>query len=273
MDLDQTKPSDLETPFDLEAQRQLRQDLLRWFDQPLGRSLQAMEARYLRHSLDRLYGTVAIQLGHIGRLNLLSTCNAPTRITLDCIPSASNAPVVACSELLPFESKSVDVAVLPHTLDFADDPHEVLREVYRVLSPEGHVVILGFNPFSIWGLWHFIVKRRAKAPWNGKFLALYRVKDWLALLGFEATQGRMLYYRPPIQKSKFRNRLAFMEKIGDRWWPMGAGVYFIVARKRVVGMTPIQPVWQKRNHVVGGATEPAAKVIYPKIPHWLRRGR
>lgn len=266
MHLDQTKPTDLE------AQRQLRQELLQWFDQPLGRSLQALEARHLRQSLDRLYGTVAIQLGRIGRLDLLKNCIAPTRIGLDCIPGTSNAPVLACPEFLPFESKSVDVAVLPHTLDFADDPHEVLREVHRVLSPEGHVVILGFNPFSLWGMWHVVVKRKAKVPWSGKFLALYRVKDWLALLGFEMTQGRMLYYRPPIRKNRLRNRLTFMEKIGDRWWPMGAGVYMIVAKKRVAGMTPLQPLWQKNNHVVGGATEPAAKVIYPKIPHWLHRG-
>ncbi|MDH5648937.1 MAG: class I SAM-dependent methyltransferase [Gammaproteobacteria bacterium] len=251
----------------------LHNQILYWFDQPLGRSLQALEARHIRQALPRLYGTVALQVGRVGRLDLMTTAVPPTRILLDRDIGRSRCSVKGTPDSLPFESKSVDLVILPHTLDFTEQPRQVLREVHRVLSPEGHVIILGFNPMSAWGLWRLIARYRSAMPWRGNFLKLSRIKDWLDLLDFELAQGRMLYYRPPLQKSRFRDRLAFLEKIGDRWWPMGAAVYMVVAKKRVLGMTPLQPSWYGRKAVVSGMAEPAAKVIYPRIPHWLRRDR
>ena len=76
------------------------------------------------------------------------------------------------------------------------------------------------------------------APWCGKFFRLSRIKDWLALLDFETTHGTMLYYRPPLRNEGFMHRLHFLDKMGDRWWPMMAGAYLVVAKKRVLGVTP-----------------------------------
>lgn len=254
------------------GQMSTQKQLLSWFDLPLGRSLQALEARNIRAALSHLYGTVALQLGRVGRLNLMSTAVPPCRILLDCDPGTQVCAVTGEVDNLPFDSKSIDVVVLPHTLDFTDSPKQVLREVHRVLSPEGHVVILGFNPFSVWGLWRWLARYHHNIPWRGNFLRLARIKDWLELLDFKLTEGRMLYYRPPLQKARFRNRLTFMEKIGDRWWPMGAAVYMVVAKKRVLGMTPLQPEWQKKQPLINGLAEPAAKVIYPRVRQWLQRG-
>jgi ubiquinone/menaquinone biosynthesis C-methylase UbiE len=53
---------------------------------------------------------------------------------------------------LPFATQSLDLVVLPHVLEFAAEPHQVLREVERVLIPEGQVIICGFNPSSLWGM-------------------------------------------------------------------------------------------------------------------------
>lgn len=247
-----------------------RRELCKWFDElPLGRSLQTFEANHLRAVLFRLYGTVAVQLGKIGELDIMDGCNAPTRILLDLEHNKNASNVNGRPDELPFESKSVDVAILPHTLDFAESPHQILREVHRVLCGEGHVVITGFNPISVWGLRHLVSKRRQRIPWNANFLALSRIKDWLALLGFEFTQGKMMYYRPPLQNTKIMQRLAFLDNFGDRWLPLTAAVYMVVAKKRVVGMTPIQPKWEQKNVAVAGFnSQPAARVIYPHIPHW-----
>ena len=57
----------------------------------------------------------------------------------------------ATSTRLPFDASSLDLVVLPHALELARDPHLALREVERVLVPEGRVVIVGFNPASLWG--------------------------------------------------------------------------------------------------------------------------
>ncbi len=236
-----------------------RSQLCQWFDSPLGRSLQAHEAHHLRTMLPNLYGTVAAQLGRIGELDLMDACIAPTRILLDDHGGPGSCRVRSTPEELPLDTKSTDVMILPHTLDFCDDPHQVLREVSRVLRPEGHVVILGFNPMSLWGFRRLVARRPRVAPWCGKFFRLSRIKDWLALLDFETTHGMMLYYRPPLGNEGFMQRLHFLDKMGDRWWPMMAGVYLVVAKKRVVGVTPLPLSWKTKRAVAAGATQPAAR--------------
>src|SRR3990167_7897143 len=245
--------------------RQLRE----WFDSPLGRTLQVQEAQHLRAVLPNLYGTVAAQLGQIGQLDLMDACIPPTRILLDHHAGPDGCVVRGQPEALPLDTKSADVLILPHTLDFCDDPHQVLREVSRVLRPEGHVVILGFNPMSLWGFRRLIARRPRVAPWCGKFFHLSRIKDWLALLDFETTHGTMLYYRPPLRNEGFMQRLHFLDKMGDRWWPMMAGIYLVVAKKRVVGVTPLPLSWKTRRAIAAGATQPAARgMILP----FQRRG-
>ena len=226
------------------AELQLREALALWFQSPLGQSLQAAEARRLEAILPQLYATFAIQLGVLGDIDLLASSTAPTRIVCDLRRGFRAPSVCSLAEELPFDGKRANLMLLPHTLDFALDPHQVLREVDRVLMPEGHVIILGFNPLSLWGIWR-LFKQRAHAPWCGHFLQLARVKDWLALLDFEFTHGSMLYYRPPVRRDRWRGRLRFMEQIGDRWWPLGAAVYVIVAKKREAGMTLVGPRWRR----------------------------
>ena len=236
-----------------------RRQLCRWFDSPLGRSLQAHEAHQLRAVLPNLYGTVAAQLGHIGKLDLMDACVAPTRILLEDHDGTGGCRVRSIPEELPLDTKSTDVLLLPHTLDFCDDPHQVLREVSRVLRPEGHVVILGFNPVSLWGFRRLIARRPRTAPWCGKFFRLARIKDWLALLDFETTHGSMIYYRPPLHNEGFMQRLHFLDRMGDRWWPMMAAVYLVVAKKRVVGVTPLPLSWKTKRAISSGAAQPAAR--------------
>jgi SAM-dependent methyltransferase len=260
-----------------------RPHILDWFDTPLGRSLQAVEAHRLRAVLPSLYGTVALQLGQVGKLDLLDACVAPLRVVIEpgvttfqpsCmaeqrLTGVRTVCLRAGADELPIDERSVDVVLLPHTLDFSADPHPVLREVSRVLRPEGHVVILGFNPMSLWGLRRLVARRPRPVPWCAHFFRLSRVKDWLALLDFQYTQGNMLYYRPPLKREPAMDRFYFLELTGDRWWPMMAGVYLIVAKKRVFGMTSLPIEW-KTAKVVGlaGTPKPA---IFGQVSRGLNR--
>ena len=225
-----------------------QQAVYEWFERPLGRSIQAIEVDRLRPVLAGLYAVRAVQIGSIGSFDLLGSCDASSRYVVDTLPGREDescSPVRALPEALPFDSKSIDLVVLPHTLDFSDQPHQVLREVERVLIPEGHVVILGFNPVSLWGLRRLFARRvNRTVPWNANFIGLRRIKDWLALMHFEITGGSMLYYRPPLTNSSLLDRLFLLDRLGDRWWPMMAGIYLLVARKRVAGLTPIRPQWR-----------------------------
>jgi len=232
-----------------------------WFESPLGRSLQALEVNRLREVLPGLFGPTAVLFGAAGPLDWLDGSLAATRIVVDTQVRnavAGNA-LRARGEAVPLASRSVHLAVLPHTLEFADDPHQVLREVARVLMPEGHAVVLGFNPVSLWGLRRLFGFPRHQVPWCGRFFSLGRVKDWLGVLGFSISGGAMLYYRPPCNSESARDRLQFLEPAGDRWWPMFGGVYVIVARKREIGMTPLQPVWRHARALAPSLAEPAAR--------------
>jgi SAM-dependent methyltransferase len=235
--------------------------LLGWFDSALGRSLQAYEAQTLRQVLPKLYGTTALQLGRIGQMDLLDSCVAPTRIVLDLLSDPRDRLVLGQPEALPFDGRSIDTALLPHTLDFCDDPHKVLRETARVLSPEGHIVILGFNPVSLWGLRRSLTRRPRQVPWSGRFYRLARIKDWLALLDFQVTHGNMLFYQPPLAREGVMERMHFLDRMGDRWWPLMAAVYMVVARKRVAGMTPLPLRWKTRRLVGSAITEPSVRGI------------
>ncbi len=170
---------------------------------------------------------------------------------------AVKAQVLMRLEELPFASQSIDLLVLPHALEFADDPHRVLREVERVLMPEGQVVISGFNPISLWGL-RQVVGRSFDAPFlprEGQFLALPRLKDWLKLLGFEVHRGHFGCYRPPFAGDRWQSRFGFMERFGERWWSYGGAVYIVHAIKRVPGMRLIGPAWKDRKRL-GAALHP-----------------
>jgi SAM-dependent methyltransferase len=246
-----------------------RRQLVSWFDQPLGHLLQAAIASHLNTVLSSLYGNVVLQLGRVGHMKLMEGTAAPTQIMLDL--NATTDPdrsVRSHAYALPFEGRSVDIAILPHTLDFAEDPHKVLRELDRVLIPEGHAVIIGFNPFSLWGLRHVFSWKKKQAPWNARFFSAARINDWMSLLGYEVEDTKLLFQRPPVKNQKVMQKLFFLEKLGNRLLPQIAAVYVIVVKKQVLGMTPLQPNWKTSKRFIRGLAEPAAKVIHPQIPQW-----
>ena len=146
---------------------------------------------------------------------------------------------------LPFASQSLDLVVLPHVLEFAAEPHQVLREVERVLIPEGQLIVCGFNPASLWGA-RQLAGRLTGAhflPRDGEFISPRRMKDWLKLLNMEVNRGHFGCYAPPCATEKWLQRYAFMEEGGKRWWPYLGAVYMMHAIKRVKGMRLVGPVW------------------------------
>ena len=212
-----------------------------WLNTPQGQYLLAREQEYFDRSVTDIFGFNAMQLG-LPRHQFLRSSRMPLRFTA---ARDAGAHVLVEQEELPFETGTMDLVLLPHVLEFSKYPHQILREVERMLRPEGNVIISGFNPRSLWGLRR---KFRPKNgyPWCGDFIALSRLKDWLALLGFEIVGGRFACYAPPMLSPKWLHRFHFMEPAGDRWWAVCGGVYYLHAVKRVPGMRLIKPQWNKR---------------------------
>jgi SAM-dependent methyltransferase len=189
-----------------------------------------------------------LQLG-LPELDALRANRMPHRWVATDNPRAGTAAGVALHvdyDALPFDSHSLDLVVLPHTLEIARDPHLALREVDRVLVPEGRVVIVGFNPLSLWALRQRLGQLRARIargatrrlylPSAGEFIGYRRLRDWLRLLSFEVEAGRFGCYLPPVISEQWMRRFDWMEGAGERWWPPFGAVYFVVAVKRVRGM-------------------------------------
>lgn len=235
-----------------------------WLQTPAGRYLLAWEQAHLDREVADVFGYHALQLG-LPELDGLRANRMPHRwVAHDAFvrPDAPNLPLppeasittlppeepvaLHCDyDALPFPAQSLDLVVLPHTLELARDPHETLREVERVLVPEGRAVIVGFNPNSLWGLRHRFgglwrqVAGSGPAPFmpgTGDFIGYWRVRDWLRLLSFEVEHGRFGCWRPPFASERWLQRMNWMEAAGERWWPVLGAVYLVVAVKRVRGM-------------------------------------
>lgn len=218
----------------------IAKSLSEWFATEQGGYVLTREQAYFDHTVGDIFGFNALQIGVPGQ-DFLRNSRMPLRFTAG--NHQGNDVRLICSEL-PFDSASLDLVLMPHVLEFSDNPHQIIREVERVLMPEGNLIISGFNPYSLWGM-HRALGRKQGYPWDAHFIGLTRLKDWLALLGFEVVGGRFGAYAPPFRQQKWLQRAAFMEKAGDRWWAVSGGIYFLHAIKRVPGMRLIKPKWNE----------------------------
>lgn len=261
-----------------------------WFKTPPGEYLLAWERERFDEAVADMFGYHALQLG-LPEIDALRNNRMPHQwLALQGTESAliagshENAnggptPEPAASSLrvallahpaaLPFPENSLDLVLLPHTLELSSDPHATLREVERVLVPEGRVVISGLNPASLWGL----RQRRAHfyrrlgygelfLPEAGEFIGYWRLRDWLRLLSFEVESGRFGCYRPAVSRLASLERFAWLDQIGERWWPIFGAMYFLVAVKRVRGMRLLEPNWKTQK-----AAAQAPAVIANQVRH------
>ena len=222
-----------------------------WLASPPGRYALAWQQEQLDAAVADVFGFHALQCG-LPELDALRDNRMPHRIRAcepcDLLPPNTASLLVDHFEELPIASQSLDLVVLPHVLEFAIDPHQVLREVDRVLRPEGRVIVTGFNPVSLWGARQWAtraVSRQPFLPREGHFIGLPRLRDWFKLLSFELDRGRYGCYRPPCRTQKWLDRTQFMESAGDRWWPICGALYVVAAVKRVRGMRLIGPAWRQ----------------------------
>jgi SAM-dependent methyltransferase len=239
----------------------LEAELYRWFLERPGALLLRQEREAVAAIAPTLFGYQLVQLGLLGPdLDYLAGCPIRSRTVVTTGPATAcgAALVRGVPERLPIAADSADAVVMPHTLDLAGDPPQVLREVERVLIPEGRLVVIGFNPWSLWGL-RRALGSRSSPPWGCHFIGYPRLHDWLSLLGFAVERTDVLMFRPPISHPGLLERLAFLDRQGARLWPRLAGVYVVQAIKRVSTLTPITLPWRRRRLIRASAIEPSAR--------------
>jgi SAM-dependent methyltransferase len=227
-----------------------------WWNTPAGSYLLAWEQRWFCAGVADVFGFHALQMG-LPALDALQTNRMPHR-WLACpaqgadqvlaLEAAAPPRVVSlhCEfDALPFASQSLDLVVLPHALEMARDPHLTLREVERVLVPEGRLMITSFNPASVWALspqprrtsrTDVTGNRRVDWPPRAEMIGFRRLRDWLRLLSFEVEAASFGCFGPKVDNALWQQRWSFLEPLGQRWWPVLGAAYGLTAVKRVRGM-------------------------------------
>ena len=226
------------------SMEQHRRALEHWRETPIGRYVLGTENRMLADGLEGLYGSFGLQLGDWAGRRLFSRQNDQLhRCYVVAAPDvATEGPVDVWADPhhLPIATESVDVVILSHLLERVPHPHPLLREVDRVLISEGRLVVMGFNPYSLWGLRAWFSRSGNAIPRLERLISEHRVRDWLSLLGYDVTDVRYFLCRPPVAQSRLIERLSPL----DRWlrpfaqWTGGG--YVLVARKRVRNLTPLR---------------------------------
>jgi SAM-dependent methyltransferase len=232
-----------------------------WYSSSVGDFLLCDIKSCLDSLLPKLFGYYALQVGYPNhRMDMLAASRVKCRFYLDVTPGPID--LLATADDLPIKEDSLDLILLLHTLDFAQDPHKILREIDRTLIPEGHLVVVGFNPVSWYGFWKVFSGQRNRVPWCGQFYTAARLRDWLSVLGFDVLRNHCLGYRPPIQYSGLQRYLAFTDRVGPRVFPYMGGVNVMLAQKKVATLTPIRPRWlSSRGFMAGNLTEPSTREV------------
>ncbi|HBH35266.1 MAG TPA: hypothetical protein DDW45_02330 [Gammaproteobacteria bacterium] len=239
-----------------------------WFETLYGEYIVNSEAGLLSQWLSQLFGYRMILLGT--RLQIWNRCSQQShirqRIWMNHSDTAGHlqCDILTTMSALPVKSDSIDLVVLFHALDRAEDPRRLIREVERILIPEGRVIIFGFNPYSLFGVWRMLGRRNSPEEMGGHLkVGCRQLMEWLSLLGMEVEEKRYFAFRPPLQKQSALDKVNFMEAAGQKLWPSSGGVYAIQAVKNVATLTPFRPSFHWfRRYSGNGVTAPTTRGIH-----------
>ncbi len=213
-----------------------RNFLFNWYQTPRGKLLKALEADYLKRAITVSCQQTVLQIGGLGWEDEFIDCTLYKYYTildaknLGC-PTARQIQAKAFS--LPLKSDSVDMIIVPHLLEFDSYRFQTMREIERVLKPEGIVLIMNFNPWSIWIRYQFLWERKWSDSWRGHFIGRSRVLDWLKLLNFEVTVSSEFY---------LDNVKSMHGKFITNSSALSSTAYAIKAIKRRYNLIPLTPV-------------------------------
>ncbi|OUR65596.1 methylase [Methylophaga sp. 42_25_T18] len=229
--------------------------MTQWWQSPLGQYVLTQEQGLLQTLSRHFHGYFHVQVD--GGKNILPQVSHANKQAM----MAALADLHGQAEYLPFKCHSVDNLLLPHVLEFSADPHQVLREVERVLVADGTIILCCFNPISLWGI-RRLFSWQAQAPWRGHFFSLARIKDWLGLLNFEVVATEKYLFCPPINNNTWLTRLVVMDKWGKHWWSLFGGATIVVATKRTIPLTPINSRWRYKQLF------PSGRFVKKPVTRW-----
>jgi SAM-dependent methyltransferase len=241
----------------IKAKQQKLSSISEWYQTPLGELMFSQLKVCLDPVLATTFGYYSIQIGCVPQSeSLFEPCRVKYHFNIEA--SGNGFDLKAHSALLPIATDSVDLVVLMHHLSATKEPHAILREVFRVLIPEGKLIIIDFNPISLWGFRHFFQSWLEIIPWSGHFYTTWRITDWMKLLGFDEQKRLQVGYMLPIHHVGLIRKLSWLEKGMKNWLPFSSALNVLVYSKNISPMTPIRHRWVVRKLLLGKVTRPSA---------------
>jgi len=223
---------------------------MEWLDTAVGKRLMQQERELAGQVLERVFGDQIVQIGCWGPPGMLLEASRTQFSVLIGQDERPGVKARVLPERLAIRTDCVDAVVLPHTLDLSHDPHTVLREVHRVLRPDGKLIVFGFNPLSLWGLRHRLTPN-GYPPGVRRQISRHRLSDWLRLLNLSIDSSRACYASAPSGRAI---RLARR----SQWF---ASVYLLVATKETIPMTIIRPRLRARARLVESFANPTTRNV------------
>ena len=221
----------------------LYQGINDWYGTNSGQALANDMGQSLFDSLSQCFGYYAVQIG----------CS---ELSDKIIQKSRVRHKFVVDEHLPIANDSVDLVVAAHCLPYSSHPHELLREIDRIMVPEAKLIIIEFNPISLWGLRHSLQAWLERIPWTGHLFSQKRLFDWLSILGFKKMQIIKSHYDLPIQANTTLGH--WVSKATKRWLPFMSAVNILIYEKSITPMTPIKSKWQQRILSGGRVASPYA---------------
>lgn len=238
-----------------------------WYQTLSGQSALASAEELCAKTMAEIFGYYAIQIGVLsGECDLLQHSRITAGFSLADTDNLLNLnlentkttdhAVIASNEQLPVSTDNIDLVVASHVLEMSQNPHQVLREIDRVLVPEGHCILIGFNPYALSNLNKpFRPLRKSKVAndsRNYKMRSVPRIRDWFSLLGFEIIDVSYMGCRPGLKNQKVFNSLSWLERWGEYAGPLLGSMYVVHAKKHMIAMRPDKKVWRAPALLEGG---------------------
>lgn len=213
-----------------------------WYESGVGQNTSLAVRQAVAEMSNDVFGYYAVQVGELaGQYCLLQESRIKNRFAVAVEDSTETmVDLVADPAALPLAFDNLDLIVASHVLDCTTAPHQVLREIERVLMPEGHCILIAFNPFSARGvrlIWRRLLKQKNSQP----VYTAFRLRDWFEVLGFEVLEVRSVGQHYRIEKLPVIRRFSWLQVLVSKYYQLFGQVQLMHVQKKVSKLTPWKP--------------------------------
>lgn len=225
----------------MRQQRVKPEHWLKWIELASAQRLFILEAGWMGDWLSQMRGEHLLYAGVDPAPKYLKQAHVNHCSTLQ-LPwqrGASHADAMVSDHRWPLPDNSIDFVVLQHSIDMSNRPHQSLREAARIVVCGGYIIMITFNPRSLWGGYRWLRTLSSELPYMCNPVATGRIHDWLTLLDFNIEyQGQAGHIWPLSLGNEITAKRVDRVLAGTPYFP--GAVQLVIARKNHAGLTRVQ---------------------------------